>query len=66
MKVSIVMFGMPADQHTEGNTPSYGAKLDMVKIRTTKLAILIYMKNIGEWRDFRLIKGSLFTSLKTK
>lgn len=34
------------------NTPSSGARLDIMEIRTTKLAIEVYMWNTGEWRDF--------------
>ena len=34
-------------RHTQKNTPSYGARLDMARIGTTKLATTVYIVNIG-------------------
>lgn len=50
---SIGMFRMPADQYKR--KPSCGAKLDMAKIKTTELVIVVYIVTVGEWRLYKTL-----------
>lgn len=34
------------------NTPSFGTRLDMVRIGSTKLAVVVYITNIGSGETF--------------